>query len=315
MRNCPFLKQEGTQVYTKENLLVLLNQQFKSMSKSHKSIASYLKENYEKAAFLTAAEIAKEVGVSESTVVRFATSLGFAGFPQLHKALGDLLKTHFKTSKKIDILKEKSTRTDLIKAVLTSDIEKLQDTMEGMDMKALDIAVEDILQAETVYIIGLRNCAPLAEILHFYLHMICPHAVLLHSTSNSEIFEQMMRITHRDVIIGISFPRYSMRTLKAMEFANSRNAKIISITDSLYSPMSLYASCRLLAKSDLSSVVDSLVAPLSVINALVMALYMEKQEEVLTNIELVENLWEDYQIYSKDEINFVDPQKGTGLNE
>lgn len=300
---------------TKDNLLNLINQQFKSMSKSHKRIASYLSEKYEKAAFLTAAEIAKEVNVSESTVVRFAVSLGFSGFPQLHKALGELLKTQIKTTQKINVLKEKSSRADLMKAVFLSDIEKLKDTMASIDIHALDIAVEDILEAETVYVIGLRNCAPLAEMLHFYLHMVCPHTVLLQSTSNSEIFEQMMRISSKDIIIGISFPRYSIRTLKALEFANSRNAKIITITDSLYSPMNLYASCRLLAKSDLSSVVDSLVAPLSVINALVMALYMERQTEVLNNIELVDNLWENYQIYSKDEINFVDPQKGTGLNE
>lgn len=300
---------------TKENLLTIINKQFPTMSKSHKNIAAYIIENYEKAVFLTAAEISKEVGVSESTVVRFASGLGYNGFPELHRAMEQLIKKKLDNVRKIEFSKKNSTRDELIKAVLQSDIAKLEDTFDSLDLTALDVAIENILSAETIYIIGIRNCAPLAECLHFYLNMICPHVVLLQSTSNSEIFEQMMRISENDAMIGISFPRYSMRTLKAMEFASSRKAKMISITDSVYSPMNLYSSCNLLAKSDLSSVIDSLVAPLSIINALVMALYMEREEEVLRNMELVENLWEDYQIYSKDEINFFDPQKGTNLNE
>lgn len=300
---------------TSENLLMVMNQKFPSMSKSHKNIAAYLEKNYEKAVFLTAAELAKEIGVSESTVVRFANSLGLKGYPELHKELEKLIKKKLEAAEKIEFAKEYSGRTELMKAVLQSDIAKLEDTLDNLDLTALDMAVNNILEAETVYVIGLRTCSPLAEILQFYLNLICPRVILLHSTSNSEIFEQMMRITEKDVMIGISFPRYSLRTLKAMEFANSRKAKIITITDSIYSPMNMYSSCNLLAKSDLSSVVDSLVAPLSVINALVMALYMERQEEVLHNMELVESLWEDYQIYSKDEINYFDPQKGTWLNE
>lgn len=299
----------------KEHLLTHMNKQYSKMSRGHKKIASYLMENYEKAAFLTAAQIAKKVGVSESTVVRFASSLGYHGFPEFHKAMGQLIEKRLDRVKKLEFAKEHSDRKELIQAVFESDIAKLEDTAQELDLQALDVAVENILEAEHVYIIGIRNCAPLAECLHFYLHTICPEVILLNSTSHSEIFEQMMRISDRDVLIGISFPRYSMRTLKAMELANSRNAKLITITDSIYSPMNLYSSCRLLAKSDLSSVVDSLVAPLSVINALVMAIYMERQDEVLHNMELVEDLWEEYQIYSKDEINFFDPQKGTQLNE
>lgn len=300
---------------TKEHLLTVINRQFSRMSRGQKKIAAYLMENYDKAVFLTAAQIAKEAGVSESTVVRFAVFLGYDGFPELHRALEQLIEKRLDYRKKPELSKTYSSRKELIQAVFESDIAKLEDTAGELDLNALDLAVEDILHAEHVYIIGLRNCAPLAECLHFYLHMICSEITLLNSTNHSEIFEQMMRISDRDVLIGISFPRYSMRTLKAMELANSRNARIIAITDSIYSPMNLYSSCRLLAKSDLSSVVDSLVAPLSIINALVMALYMERQDEVLANMELVEQLWEDYQIYSKDEINFFDPQKGTHLNE
>lgn len=300
---------------TKENVLVTINKRFSAMSRSQKQIADYLIRHYNAAAFQTAAEISREVGVSESTVVRFAAFLGYDGFPQLHHALEQLIAKRLDAVKKLEFSKEESTRKEVIQAVFQSDIAKLEDTARGIDMMALDLAVENILEAKTVYIIGLRSCAPLAECLRFYLHLICPQVVLLNSTSSSEVFEQMMRIGEEDVLIGISFPRYSMRTLKAIEFASSRKAKIITLTDSVYSPMSIYSSCNLLAKSDLSSVVDSLVAPLSVINALVMSLYMERQEEVLDNMEQLERIWEDYQIYSKDEINFFDPQKGTGLSE
>lgn len=300
---------------SKENLLAVMNRQYSAMSKGQKEIAAYLARHYEKAAFLTAAEIGKEVGVSESTVVRFAAAMGYKGFPEFHRAMEQLVTKKLDNARRIEFSREHSSRTELMRAVLQSDIAKLEDTLDTLDMAAVDVAVEAVLKAETVYIIGIRQCAPLAESLHFYLHMVCPHVVLLDSTSTSEIFEQMMRISDRDVMIGISFPRYSMRTLKAMEFAGNRNARIITITDSVYSPMNLYSSCNLLAKSDLSSVVDSLVAPLSVINALIMVLYMERQEEVLGNMEMLENLWEDYQIYSKDEINYFDPQKGTGLSE
>lgn len=300
---------------TKEHLLTIIHKQFSKMSRGQKKIAAYLTEHYDKAAFFTAAQIAAEVGVSESTVVRFAGFLGYDGFPELHRALEQLVEKRLDSKRSTKLDRHYSNRKELIQAVFESDMAKLEDTASELDLNAFDIAVENILHARHVYIIGLRNCAPLAECLHFYLHMICPDITLLNSTNHSEIFEQMMRISDKDVLIGISFPRYSMRTLKAMELANSRNARIITITDSVYSPMNLYSSCRLLAKSDLSSVVDSLVAPLSVINALVMALYMERQDEVLHNMAQIEQLWEDYQIYSKDEINFFDPQKGTHLND
>lgn len=300
---------------TKEHLLTLIHKHFSEMSRGQKKIATYLTENYDKAVFCTAAQIASEVGVSESTVVRFATFLGYDGFPALHRALEQLIEKRLDYKRSPELTRQYSSRRELIQAVFESDMAKLEDTAAELDLNALDIAVEDILRARHVYIIGLRNCAPLAECLHFYLHTLRPDITLLNSTNHSEIFEQMMRINDSDVLIGISFPRYSMRTLKAMELANSRNARIITITDSVYSPMNLYSSCRLLAKSDLSSVVDSLVAPLSVINALVMALYMERQDEVLHNMEQIEQLWEDYQVYSRDEINFFDPQKGTRLNE
>ena len=190
--------------------------------------------------------------------------------------------------------------------MLSSDMEKIQDTIDNLDPAAFDTAVDIILEARTVYIAGIRSCAPLAEFLSFYLNVIRGNIVLLKTTSLSEVFEQMLRIGDKDAIIGISFPRYSMRTLKAMEFANDRNAKVITITDSVHSPMNLYSSCNLLARSDMVSIVDSLVAPLSVINALVVALCLKRPEAVKASLESLEGAWNNYQVYLNDEINFID---------
>ena len=177
--------------------------------------------------------------------------------------------------------------------------------MEGIDHEAFEMAVDTILNARRVYVVGIRSCAPLASFLSFYLNLICDNVTAVHTYSSSEIFEQLLRIDEEDVIIGISFPRYSMRTLKALEFASNRKAKVITITDSVHSPMNLYSSCNLIARSDMASIVDSLVAPLSVINALVVALCMKKQKEVITTLEALEDIWDEYQVYSGDELNMV----------
>ena len=190
--------------------------------------------------------------------------------------------------------------------------------MESLNHEVFDLAVETLLGAKTIYIIGIRSCAPLAQFLSFYLNLVFEDVRLIQTSSASEIFEQMIRIDEKDVIIGISFPRYSMRTLKAMEFANNRNAKVITLTDSIHSPMNLYSSCNLIARSDMASIVDSLVAPLSVINALVVALCMKKQQDVVDTLETMEKIWDEYQVYSSDEINSVDDTvklKFTGMGE
>ena len=168
------------------------------------------------------------------------------------------------------------------------------------------MAVDTILNAKKIYIVGIRSCAPLAEFLSFYLNLICDNVVPVHTNASSEVFEQMIRISEEDVIIGISFPRYSMRTLKALEFASNRKAKVITLTDSIHSPINLYSSCNLIARSDMASIVDSLVAPLSVINALVVALCMKKQNEVITTLETLEEIWDEYQVYSSDELNLAE---------
>ncbi len=290
------------------DVLSRINEHFSELSKGQKLIASFVIDNYDTAVFMTAAQIANKVGVSESTVVRFAVAVGYEGFPEFTKAMEAWYKTKMNTVSMMGEKYGKSSQSDLLNTVLRSDMEKMEDTIANLDVEAFEMAVDIILQAKKVYVVGLRTCEPLAEFLHFYLNMIRPDVVLLKTTSASEMFEQMIRIDEKDCIIGISFPRYSMRTLKAMEFANDRNAKVITLTDSIHSPMNLYSSCNLLARSDMVSIVDSLVAPLSVINALVVALCLKKPKEVKNNLERLEDVWSNYQIYLNDEINFIDDE-------
>lgn len=283
-----------------------INERFNKMSKSHKKLATFVIDHYEQVAFMTAAKLAKAVGVSEATVVRFAYALDYEGYPEFQEALAEWVKNKLNSVQSIGVKYGNSTQSEILTSVLSADIEKIEDTIEHVDPQAFEAAVDIILNAKHIYIIGLRSCKPLAEFLRFYLNMIRGDVYLLDSTSTSETFEQMLRINEKDAVIGISFPRYSMRTLKAMEMANDRNAKVITITDTIHSPMCLYSSCNLLARSDMVSIVDSLVAPLSLINALVVALCLKKPEEVRKNLESLEHAWDNYQVYLKDEINFID---------
>ena len=237
--------------------------------------------------------------------LRFAAGLGYEGYPQMQQAIAAWVKGKLNTVDGVGAKYAGSTQSEILTSVLNSDIEKLRHTIDHLDPAAFETAVDLILSAKRVYILGIRSCEPLAGFLSFYLGMIRDNVIQIKSTSTSEIFEQMLRIDEEDCIIGISFPRYSMRTLKAMEFANDRSAKVITITDSVHSPMNLYSSCNLLARSDMVSIVDSLVAPLSVINALVVALCMKSPEQVRKNLERLENAWNNYQVYMNDEINFI----------
>ena len=290
------------------DIITRMNEKFIKMSKGHKAVASYISDHYEQAVFMTAAKLGETVGVSESTVIRFAAGLGYEGYPEFQKELEGWVKNKLNTVQKIGAKYGKSTQSEILNSVLHADIEKIQDTLVSLDAVAFEAAVDIILEAETVYLVGVRSCEPLADFLHFYLNMIRGNIVLLKTTSVTEMFEQMIRISERDAIIGISFPRYSMRTLKAMEFANDRNAKVITVTDSIHSPMNLYSSCNLLARSDMVSIVDSLVAPLSLINALVVAMCLKQPEEVKNNLEMLEDVWNNYQVYLNDEINFIDEE-------
>ena len=289
----------------KQDIITRMNDRYMRMSKGHKAIATYISDHYEEAVFMTAAKLGGPVGVSESTVVRFAAGLGYEGYPEFQKALEEWVRSKFNSVQKMGAKYGKSTQAEILHSVLRADMEKIQDTIVNLDAAAFEAAVDAILDAGTIYLVGVRSCEPLADFLYFYLNMIRGNIVLVKTTSVTEMFEQMIRIGEQDAVIGISFPRYSMRTLKAMEFANDRNAKVITITDSIHSPMNLYSSCNLIAKSDVSSVLDSLTAPMSVINALLLAVCMKKQGEVAKTLELLEQVWEEYQINGNDEINYM----------
>jgi len=279
---------------------------YKEFSKRQKLIADYILKNYEKAAFLTASKLGETVGVSESTVVRFAAELGYKGYPGFQKALEELVCTKLNSIQRMEVAYGHSAQSEILESVLCSDIDKIQMTLAEIDSNAFEIAVETILKAKRVYVMGIRSCAPLAEFLSFYLSLICDNVTQVHTNGASEVFEQLIRIDEGDVIIGISFPRYSMRTLKALEFASSRKAKVITLTDSVHSPIALYSSCNLIARSDMASIVDSLVAPLSVINALVVALCMKKQNDVIKTLETLEEIWDEYEVYKGDELNQIE---------
>lgn len=288
------------------DLLNRINKNYSKMSKGQKLLAAYITDNYDKAVFLTAAKMGTVVGVSESTVVRFAMSLGYKGYPEFQNALEELVRNKLNSVQRMDVTYGRISQSEILETVLKSDADKLKTTLEKIDHSAFELAVDTILEARNIYIVGIRSCAPLASFLSFYLNLMFDNVRLLHTNSASEIFEQMVRINEEDVIIGISFPRYSMRTLKALEFANNRSAKVITITDSIHSPMNLYSSCNLIADSDMASIVDSLVAPLSVINALIVALCMKKQKEVAMTLTTLEEIWDEYQVYDNDEIDYVD---------
>ena len=277
-------------------LLQKIDEKYPRLSKGQKKLADYIRQEYDKAAFLTAAKMGEVVGVSESTVVRFAMTLGYKGYPEFQKALEELVRTKLNSIQRMEVTYGRISQGEILTSVLQADIEKIKLTMGSMDQEAFEMAVDTILKAKRIYVIGIRSCAPLASFLSYYLQLICEDVTLVNTNSSSEIFEQLIRI---------SFPRYSVRTLKALEFANNRNAKVITLTDSVHSPMNLYSSCNLIARSDMASIVDSLVAPLSVINALVVALCMKKQKEVVATLETLEKIWDEYQVYSKDELNMV----------
>ncbi|MCH5250456.1 MAG: MurR/RpiR family transcriptional regulator [Lachnospiraceae bacterium] len=290
------------------DIITRLNDHYRKMSKGQKAIADFIYDHYDHAVFMTAARLGDTVGVSESTVVRFASFIGYNGYPEFQKDLEEWVQNKINSVQRIGAKYGRSSQSEILTSVLNSDIEKIEDTIENLDAVAFETAVDIILEAKNVYIMGIRSCAPLANFLHFYLNMIRGNVILLSSTSMSETFEQMIRIDENDAIIGISFPRYSMRTLKAMEFANDRNAKVIAITDNVHSPMNLYSSCNLFARSDMVSIVDSLVAPLSLINALVVAMCLKRPEEVKQDLKSLEYAWNNYQVYLNDEINFIDEE-------
>lgn len=270
-------------------------------SKAQKLIARYILEHYEKAAFMTASRLGATVGVSESTVVRFASEVGCEGYPELQKGLQEIIRNRLTSVQKIEITSDQIGRNNVISKVLSMDMERIKRTMDELDTHNFDEAVQKIIHARRIYILGVRSAASLASFLQFYFNHIFNDVHLINTTSTSEMFEQLLRITDKDVLIPLSFPRYSTRTLKAAQYARNKGADVIAVTDCAASPLATVANISLLARSDMASFVDSLVAPMSVLNALVVAVGLEKQVEISQTYAELEHIWDEYNVYEKTE--------------
>ncbi len=270
-----------------------------TLSKGHKKIAEFIMERYDKAAFMTASKLGTIVGVSESTVVRFATELGFEGYPELQRALKEYTSNKLTTVQRIDVMNDQLSGNDVYEKILNMDIDKIRKTLEESDRDEFYRTVDALCAAKNIYVIGARSAAVLARFLSFYFNMMFDNVKLVHTTSTSEMFEQILNIGENDIMIGISFPRYSTHTVKAFRYAHEQGAKVIAITDSKASPLAEYADNMLLARSDMVSFADSLVAPMSVINALIVAVGMRKSDYVVKNYERLNAVYDEFEVYEK----------------
>lgn len=281
----------------KQDLMKLIQMKFPRMSKGQKLIAEYILKHYDKAAFMTASKLGITVGVSESTVVRFANELGFSGYPKLQKALQDLIKSKLTSVQRIEISSDYISEENVLKSVLKADMENIRATLEKINSSTFDDVVEAVYKAKRIYIVGFRSSQALANFLAFYLNLILDNVRLV-STEVSDIFEQLLRVGEGDVVIGIGFPRYSARTVEALSFAKSKGAEVVAVTDSLLSPLASNADYTLITQSNMASFVDSLVAPLSVINALVIAVGLREKDRISETFNNLEKIWEDYNVYT-----------------
>ncbi len=266
-----------------------------------KLIGRFILDNYDKAAYMTASKLGRTVNVSESTVVRFAAELGYDGYPAMQKALQEMIRSKLTTVQRIEVSNDRLGSQDVLTKVVQSDVENLRLALETLDRTAFSGAVDAIVGARNIYILGVRSAAALSDFLTFYFNLIFNNVRQIKTTLASEMFEQMLRVSEGDVVIGISFPRYSTRTIRAMEFARDQGATVVAITDSELSPLYETAKYSLRARSDMASFVDSLVAPLSIINALIVAVGRKKSEEVTATFERLERIWDEYQVYEKVE--------------
>ncbi len=283
------------------DLIYSITQQMSGFSKGQKLIAQYILEHYDKAAFMTAAKLGVTVGVSESTVVRFASELGFEGYPQLQRSLQELIRNRLTSVQRMEVTNDQLGEGNILHKVLNLDIEKIRRTMEKISVEDFEQAVDTIVNAKNIYILGVRSASALSGFMSFYFNQIFESVRLVNTTSTSEMFEQIMRIREGDVFIGITFPRYSKRTVNAATFAKQSGAKVIAITDSEISPIAEISDHLLLARSDMASFVDSLVAPLSMINALIVAIGIRKKDEISVTYERLEKIWDEYSVYEKIE--------------
>lgn len=282
------------------NLFAVLSSRIPEFSKGHRKIAEYILSHYDKAAFMTASKLGESVDLSESTVVRFASELGYDGYPELQKALQEEMRTRLTAVQRIEVSFDRFGRDEVFKSVLLHDIDRIRRTLEETNPSDFSSAVEMIVNAGHIYIMGIRSSASLAEFLGYYFKLMLPNVTVIETGSRSELYEQLMHMNGNDVLIGISFPRYSRQTVYAINYAHDIGAKSIAITDRTDSPIAEKADKALLAKSDMVSFVDSLVAPLSLINALIVAVSIQNKELVSRNFEMLDRIWEEYEVYEKN---------------
>lgn len=282
------------------DILTVIRNSMGTFSKGQKLIGRFILENYDKAAFMTASRLGKTVSVSESTVVRFAAELGYDGYPAMQKALQEMIRSKLTTVQRIEVSNDRLGDQDVLTKVVQSDIEKIRMSLEEMSRQEFSAVVDAIVGARRIYILGVRSSAALSVLSHLFQPDFV-NVSQVQTTLASEMFEQMLRVGEGDLVIGISFPRYSTRTVRAMEFARDQGATVVAITDSEMSPLYDTAKYRLLAKSDMASFVDSLVAPLSIINALIVAVGRKKAAEVTETFQRLEQIWDEYKVYEKVE--------------
>ena len=282
-----------------QDILALIQENMNTFSKGQKRIAAFILESYDKAAFMTASRLGKKVGVSESTVVRFAAELGYDGYPDMQKSLQKMIRNRLTSVQRIEVTNDRIGDQDLLSTVLQSDIEKIRVTLEELDRDSFSHAVDAIVSAKKIYIIGVRSSAAIAAFMAFYFNLIFDNVVMVSANTASEVFENLLRVGEGDVVIGVSFPRYSSRTVQAMNFARDRGATTVAITDSEASPLAPISHYTLKARSDMASFVDSLVAPLSLVNALLVAVSRKKNDDLAHTFQTLEQIWAEYGVYEK----------------
>ena len=280
------------------NLLVRIDMSRSSFSKGQRRIANFIEEHYDEAAFMTASKLGEIVGVSESTVVRFATEIGYSGYPSLQKAMQEMIRDKLTSIQRIEVTTDRIGDKDVLDSVLNQDIEKIKRTIEEISREDFDRTVEAIINAEHIYIFGVKSASYIASFFGYYLDLMFGNVIMLNTTSKTTNYEKLFRITDKDVMIGISFPRYSTMAVDAMNFARERGAHVVAITDSMVSPLVSTADSILIARSDIASIVDSLVAPLSLINALIVAMVIKRKDEVKETFSKLEQVWLEHSIYS-----------------
>ena len=286
-----------------QDILALLKSSAPNFSKGQRRIAAYINEFYDKAAFMTASRLGKTVGVSESTVVRFAMELGYDGYPSMQKAMREMVLNRLTSVQRIGVANDRIKDQDIVSMVLQTDMEKLRLTNESLNRESFRTAVDKILKARRIYILGVRSAATLVNFLGYYLNYMFDNVHMVTTSGTSEMFEKLVNVSHEDVVIAISFPRYSTSTLKGVQYCRSVGAAVVGLTNSDSSPLALNSDCVLVAKSDMVSLVDTLVAPLSVVNALIVALATGREEALSRNFETLEHVWEEFNVYEKRDEN------------